>query len=409
MFETQEGIAEFVNRSLRDLASDSVSLDEFKTVQDLITTELERGKGVLLAVPHIDCHFQLYLAKQLSNIRIDYLFVEIAHDKIEQIIARITREISPTFINSSSLINYAQQNFDPASSPMLLPVLFAHFIHNIPVIGVDNEPVDPSLIEAFYRGSTASPLAQVYATRILANGPMARNIQSRLQTQNERYIFLCGPMHGAVSKTLRIRNIKISLNQVEISAQGAFAQDPDAAREAAAPEVQPDYIFLYEERNRRILFTNIARQENKEVREASEAPPQMLPQRALQNPMNQMIIKYKLEVDPQVKEIAQSTLEKGLRRAAFSKVPDDVDFFLKYVKNVNAQDADKQDTALHIAVRKGCVECVQKLLDRGADPEIRNKNKRTALQSTESTEILELLNKAISRKHQYQRFAKALE
>lgn len=82
--------------------------------------------------------------------------------------------------------------------------------------------------------------------------------------------------------------------------------------------------------------------------------------------INYLVKKYNLSGN------TQPLLEKGLRNAATNNQVADLKKFIKFVKNIDAQDTNPkvQRTALHWAAVKGHDECCQLLLESGANPNI---------------------------------------
>lgn len=78
---------------------------------------------------------------------------------------------------------------------------------------------------------------------------------------------------------------------------------------------------------------------------------------------------------------SQENLEKGLRIAAHNNRYDDVEIFIQYVKNINAQDnnPEKRLTALHLAVIKNHKEIAQLLKNCGALVDIQDAKNKTAI------------------------------
>lgn len=68
----------------------------------------------------------------------------------------------------------------------------------------------------------------------------------------------------------------------------------------------------------------------------------------------------------------QSTLEKGLRNAAFQGNKDDLHQFIKKIENLDARDSNPKThrTALHWAAFMGHWDCYELLCKMGADPEV---------------------------------------
>lgn len=79
---------------------------------------------------------------------------------------------------------------------------------------------------------------------------------------------------------------------------------------------------------------------------------------------------------------SQENLEKGLRMAVHNNRYEDVQKFMQYVKNINAQDnnPEKRFTALHLAVLKGHKEIAQLLKNKGALVDIKDAKNRTAVE-----------------------------
>lgn len=90
--------------------------------------------------------------------------------------------------------------------------------------------------------------------------------------------------------------------------------------------------------------------------------------------INTLIRKYNLP------DNTQTSLEKGLRNAASNNNINDLRFFLRVVKNINAQDANPKmrRTALHWASVKGHKECYQLLLNAGANLSVPDANGQIA-------------------------------
>ncbi|PJD93302.1 MAG: hypothetical protein CK424_02630 [Legionella sp.] len=84
---------------------------------------------------------------------------------------------------------------------------------------------------------------------------------------------------------------------------------------------------------------------------------------------------YKLPND------SQENLEKGLRIAAHNNRYGDIQKFIQYVKNINAQDnnPEKRFTALHLAVLKDHKEIAQLLKNGGALVDIKDAKHKTAM------------------------------
>jgi len=95
---------------------------------------------------------------------------------------------------------------------------------------------------------------------------------------------------------------------------------------------------------------------------------------------NYLVVKYKLTND------SQTSLEKGLRDTVIKEekedfILDDISLFIELVENINAKDTHPEvgKTALHHAVIKNKVNCVKRLLEAGANPEIADAKGNTAI------------------------------
>ena len=80
-------------------------------------------------------------------------------------------------------------------------------------------------------------------------------------------------------------------------------------------------------------------------------------------------------------DYSQPNLEKALRNAAANNQVGDLKILIRYVKNINAVDANptSRKTALHWACERQHIECIQLLLDdRNIDPTIKDARGREA-------------------------------
>ncbi len=102
--------------------------------------------------------------------------------------------------------------------------------------------------------------------------------------------------------------------------------------------------------------------------------------------IDNLIKKYKL------KNSSQLELEKGLRRAASQKNKEDVEIFISYVENIDAQGAESGKTALHQASEASSLECVRILLGYGAHANVKDTDRKIPSEYTNVTKIKEILN-----------------
>lgn len=100
----------------------------------------------------------------------------------------------------------------------------------------------------------------------------------------------------------------------------------------------------------------------------------------------EMIKKYKLSDD------SLTELERGLRKAAHNNIVTDISIFKLLGVNINAQDNKLLRTALHLAVLKNSVLCVQELLKFGARYDIKDESHLTALDYANDISKSEILN-----------------
>ena len=79
--------------------------------------------------------------------------------------------------------------------------------------------------------------------------------------------------------------------------------------------------------------------------------------------LSRLVKKYKLP------DTTQTSLEKGLRNAAYNNLIEDLKVFIAFVKNVNAADSNLATTrtALHCAAFKGHSDCYELLIAAGAN------------------------------------------
>lgn len=142
-----------------------------------------------------------------------------------------------------------------------------------------------------------------------------------------------------------------------------------------------------DQRQVRKIDSQIVMKELIRIRAISELECQLL--QAVQNsklsqssailfPANQrdpLLVKYKLP------DNSQTSLEKGLRNAATNNQIEDLNAFLKLVKNINATDANPavKRTAVHWAAFRGNTECYEALVVAGADINIPDAKGNTAL------------------------------
>lgn len=91
--------------------------------------------------------------------------------------------------------------------------------------------------------------------------------------------------------------------------------------------------------------------------------------------VDRLVVKYGLENSDQI------SLERGLRKAAANNQIEDLNIFIKLVKNVNAKDSNPSvgRTALHWAAVKENKECYELLIAAGADPALVDANNIAAL------------------------------
>lgn len=102
-------------------------------------------------------------------------------------------------------------------------------------------------------------------------------------------------------------------------------------------------------------------------------------------------------------DLSQNMLEKGLRKAAANNYPDDLKIFIKKVKNINVQDDNPnvKKTALHWAVAKKHIKCIEILVGENADTHIIDAEHKSALDyAGDDLNILNMLVKISDRPKQ---------
>jgi len=104
--------------------------------------------------------------------------------------------------------------------------------------------------------------------------------------------------------------------------------------------------------------------------------------------LDDMIKKYKLPNTQQV------NIEEGLRSAIANQFFEDAKLFIQHVQNINAQDTDpiSRKTALHWAVLKQQRECVQALLEAGADPLLSDAQGMSAIQFAKKNSYADIID-----------------
>jgi|GEM_PF-4476278 len=87
---------------------------------------------------------------------------------------------------------------------------------------------------------------------------------------------------------------------------------------------------------------------------------------------------------------SQASFEKGLRNAANNNQMDDLKIFLTLVQNVNAADNNPKfmRTALHWAACKGHNECYELLIQKAANPNLRDASNKTALEYKNEQQVV---------------------
>jgi predicted nucleotidyltransferase len=104
--------------------------------------------------------------------------------------------------------------------------------------------------------------------------------------------------------------------------------------------------------------------------------------------LEQLMKKYELA------NTSQPMLEKGLRKAAVNNQVEDLQKFIVKVSNINAQDSGAhKKTALHWAVIKGHVACVQSLIAADARLDIEDGEGKTAISYASSPKINQLFER----------------
>lgn len=115
---------------------------------------------------------------------------------------------------------------------------------------------------------------------------------------------------------------------------------------------------------------------------------------------NNLVSKYKLP------DASNSSLAKGLRKAAANNKSTDLVSFIKRVHSVNQPDnkSEIKRTALHWATAKASPECVSLLLEAGGDEEqqdAQGKSSRAYAEDKKQTNITALFDTAISRRRSH--------
>ncbi len=113
--------------------------------------------------------------------------------------------------------------------------------------------------------------------------------------------------------------------------------------------------------------------------------------------LDDLIKKYELKDD------SQSELEKGLRNAAKQESDEDLRIFIFFVKDINAQDAKDEGTALHQAVKAGSSLCVARLLHYEAHTDIKDTDGKIPLDYAKDNTIIAMLGGYLSHSLNYKR------